>query len=59
MSDRIKHIFDSIDLMEGEEFTENEFNFIISVEEQFKEYGNLSDRQVEILEEIFRRAKSR
>lgn len=51
--DRIKHIFQFINfdgLIDAQE------DLIISFEEQFRDRGYLSDRQVEILENIYRRA---
>ncbi len=52
-SERIKHIFRFMNfdgLMEAQE------NLVISFEEQFLNRGTLSDRQLEILEDIYRRA---
>jgi hypothetical protein len=40
---------------EGESLTESEMNLLISFEEQFKRKGYLSARQMEILEEIYKR----
>jgi hypothetical protein len=39
----------------GDSLTESEMNLLISFEEQFKKRGSLSKRQMEILEEIYKR----
>ena len=39
----------------GENLTEGEMNLLISFEEQFKRKGTLSEKQMEILEEIYKR----
>ena len=39
----------------ADELTEREMELCISFEEQFKRNGTLSDRQLEILEEIYKR----
>jgi hypothetical protein len=39
----------------GDSLTESEMNLLISFEEQFKRRNSLSDRQMEILEEIYKR----
>lgn len=51
--DRIKHIFQ---FMEYDYLTEPQHDLIISFEIQFKARNSLSDRQVEILEDIFKQA---
>lgn len=51
--ERIKHCFS---LMNYDVLTEPQENLVISFEEQFLERGTLSDRQIEILEDIFRKA---
>ena len=51
--DRIKHIFQ---YMEYDNLSDSQHNFIISLEEQFNEKGYLSQRQLDALEDIFRRA---
>lgn len=51
--ERIKHIFRFIKFGALSEAQEN---LVINFEEQFLDRGRLSDRQVEILEDIFRRA---
>ncbi len=56
MSERIKMMFQ---FMEYDELTENEESFVISVEEQFKQKGELSSKQEKVLEDIFRKAASR
>lgn len=40
---------------EGEHLTESEMNLLISFEEQFQRKGSLSEKQMAILEEIYRR----
>jgi len=51
--ERIKHIFK---FMEYDAITERQHALIISFEEQFERRGDLSERQMGILEDIFRRA---
>lgn len=46
-------------LMEYEVLTEAQLNLIISFEGQFKRYGKLSEKQFEILEDIFKKAASK
>ena len=46
-------------LMEYDELTESELDLVISFESQFNDGKRLSDKQVEILEEIFKRAAGR
>ena len=48
---RIKHIFEWVD---WDKFTDWENEFLISVEEQFKNKGYLSEKQVEVLERIYK-----
>ena len=50
---RIKHIFE---FMNYDALSEAQEDYVISFEEQFIERGQLSERQMEILEDIFRRA---
>lgn len=42
-------------ISEREQLTESELNLIASFEEQFRRKGTLSARQMEILEEIYKR----
>jgi hypothetical protein len=51
--DRIEHIFKFI---EYDNLTDAQHDLVISFEQQFKRKGSLSDRQLEILEDIFERA---
>jgi hypothetical protein len=55
-NDRIEHIFQ---FMEYGELTDAQHSLVESFEEQFERRGSLSDRQVEILEDIFERAAER
>ena len=55
-NDRIEHIFK---FMEYGELTDTQHSLVESFEEQFERRGSLSDRQVEILEDIFERAAER
>jgi hypothetical protein len=52
-SERIIHIFQ---YMEWDKITGSQLDLVDSFESQFKKYGKLSDRQFEILEDIFKRA---
>jgi hypothetical protein len=52
-TDRIAHIFK---YFEYDELTDSQHDLIVSFEEQFDARGTLSDRQYEILEDIFKRA---
>lgn len=51
--ERIKHCFS---LMNYDALTEPQHDLIISCEKQFLKKEWLSDRQIEILEDIFRKA---
>ena len=51
--DRIEHIFQ---FMEYEELSEKQLNLIISFEKQYKDRSNLSEKQYDILEDIFAQA---
>ena len=51
--DKIKMMFD---LMEYDYLTDAQHDLVISFQEQFEKRGSLSDRQNEILEDIFKRA---
>jgi hypothetical protein len=51
--ERIKHIFQFINF---DGLTEAQENLVISFEEQFLDRGMLSDNQMKILEDIYRRA---
>ena len=53
MQDRIKHIFQ---FMEWDQLTDAQHDLVISFEDQYKLRGDLSDKQLDILEDIFRRA---
>ena len=53
MKERIKHIFK---FMEWDVLTDRQFELVESFEEQFNRSGSLSERQMEILEDIFKRA---
>lgn len=52
--DRIEHIFK---FMAYDNLSDAQHDLIISFEEQFKRRGSLSERQVEILEDIFDRVQ--
>lgn len=58
MSDieRLKHIFHFINF---DGLTEAQENLVISFEEQFLDHDRLSDRQVEILESIYKQAATK
>ncbi len=51
--DRIKHIFQ---FMEYEELSEKRLDLIISFEKQYKNQSSLSEKQYDILEDIFKQA---
>lgn len=51
--ERIEHIFL---FMEYDYITDDQHDLVISFEEQFYEKGYLSNKQYEILEDIFRQA---
>ena len=51
--DKTKMMFD---LMEYDYLTDAQHDLVISFQEQFESRGSLSDRQFEILEDIFKRA---
>jgi len=51
---RAEHIFK---FMEYDNLSDAQHDLIISFEEQFKRRGSLSERQMEILEDIFERAQ--
>jgi hypothetical protein len=53
MEERIKHIFK---YMEWNSLTESQHDLIVSFEDQFNRRGYLTDRQNEILEDIFKQA---
>jgi len=55
-NDRIEHIFK---FLEYDQLTDAQHSLVESFEEQFERRGSLSDRQVEILEDIFERAAER
>ena len=52
--DRIEHIFK---FMAYDNLTDAQHDLIVSFEEQFQRRGSLSERQFEILEDIFERAQ--
>lgn len=51
--DRIEHIFK---FMEYDQLSEKQLDLVESFERQWNAYASLSQRQVEILEDIFQRA---
>lgn len=51
-TDRIDHIFQ---FMEYDYISDAQHDLVVSFEKQWRERGNLSGRQVDILEDIFRR----
>ena len=52
--ERIDHIFK---FMAYDNLTDAQHDLIVSFEEQFQRRGSLSERQFEILEDIFERAQ--
>ena len=54
--DRIAHIFK---YLEYDNLTEWEDDFILSVSEQYEQKQSLTDRQIEVLESVFRKAADR
>lgn len=52
-NDRIKHCFK---YMEYDCLSDAQMDLLVSFEDQFKRRGDLSERQYEILEDIFSRA---
>ena len=54
--DRVEHIFK---FMEYDQITDAQHSLVESFEEQFERKEYLSDRQIEILEDIFERAAER
>jgi len=54
--ERIAHIFR---YLEYDSLTEWEDDFILSVSEQYERKGSLTERQLEVLENIFRKAAER
>lgn len=52
-SDRVEHI---LKFMEWNAISDRQHQLVISFEDQFRRRGVLSERQLEILEDIFRRA---
>jgi len=57
-NDRIEHVLQFL-AMEYDQLTDAQHSLVESFEEQFERRGSLSDRQVEILEDIFERAAER
>jgi len=53
VEERIDHIFK---YMEWDNLSESQLDLIVSFEKQFKENGDLSEKQIEILEDIFSKA---
>ena len=51
--DRILHI---IQFMEYDVLSDNEHDWVVKFEDKFNKYGSLSEREMEILEDIFKRA---
>ena len=56
--ERIDHIFQSIELMDEDQFTDRELEILESLEEQYNRVS-LSPGQIDLLEKIYRRAQSR
>lgn len=52
-TDKIKMMFD---LMEYDYLTDAQHDLVISFNEQFNKWGKLSERQFDILSDIFKRA---
>ena len=52
-ADRIEHI---LKFMEWDSISERQHALVMSFEDQFRRNGRLSERQMEILEDIFRQA---
>lgn len=59
MSERISHIFQTIETMNENQFSDRELEIIESMERQYYRKGSLSDPQEELLEEIYKRAQGR
>jgi len=59
MSNRISHIFQSIETMHPDQLTERELEIIESMERQYYRKGSLSEAQEDLLEEIYKRAQGR
>lgn len=55
-SERIIHIFE---YMEWDQLSDNQLDLAESFEDQFKRYGKLSEKQFEILEDIFKQASEK
>lgn len=56
VEDRIDHIFQ---FMEWDELTDNQLDFVASLEMQWKNKHWLSEKQIEALESIFKQAAER
>ena len=59
MSERRSTIDMMFKFMEYDNLTEGEHDLVISFEEQWRSRGHLSERQEEILTDIFRRGNER
>ena len=53
MQERIEHIFK---FMEYDYLTDAQMDLVVSFESQFENRGSLSDKQIEVLESIFKQA---
>ena len=50
---RVKYVFEYLTSAMSSELTDGDLKFLISVEEQWKKDGKLSDAQLEIVEKIY------
>lgn len=55
-NDRIEHI---LQFMEYDILTDNEHDWVVKFEDKFTKYRKLSEREMEILENIFKNAAER
>jgi hypothetical protein len=56
MDERVKHI---LKFMEYDELTDAQHDLVVSFEEQFNRRGSLSEKQFDILEDIFDKAAAK
>jgi len=54
--DRILHI---IHFMEYDVLSDSQHDWVVRLEEKFNKYGYLSEREMEILEDIFKQANEK
>ena len=56
---RTAHIFKSIETMHGDSFTDRELEIIESMEVRFEAMGYISNKSLELLEQIYKRGQGR